>query len=291
MSGIGASDGSSGKFDLRQGVEFARHDGVSLAGDLYTPHGDGPFPAIIAVHGGGWQQGGAFAYAHWGPWLAARGYVVFAVTYRLSAPGKKSFPECLHDVRSAVQFARGRAASLKIDPERIAMIGDSAGGHLASMVALAGDAPQFAGAYPADEFAGVSTRVKVVIPVYGVFDLLAQWQHDVGVRTRDPITEKLLGVSALDDKHTYFAASPLAWVSGKNNGTAFLVVWGTRDDIVDCREQSEVFLRALKQAGYFARPVVLEGAPHFWMVDPVDEPGSHNGFLAPRLLRFLQLRL
>lgn len=280
-----------GKFELCQGVEFAQHDGVSLAGDMYIPHGAGPFPAIIAIHGGGWQVGGPFAYAYWGPWLAARGYVVFAVTYRLSAPGRKTFPEALHDVRAAVQFTRGRAADFKIDAERIALMGDSAGGHLATLVALAGDHPHFAGAYAQDPHATVSTRVKAVVPIYGVFDLLAQWQHDIEVRTRDMITERLMGFAAIDDKRAYFDASPLAWVSGRNNATAFLVVWGTRDDTVDYRSQSEVFLRALKQAGHFARPVVLEGAAHFWVVDPVDEPGSHNGFLAPRLLRFLQLRL
>jgi acetyl esterase/lipase len=278
-------------FEVREDIEFAQHDGVRLAGTLYRPRGAGPHPVVVGVHGGGWQLGEASRYRYWGEWLAARGVALFAVTYRLSTPGRKSYPGCLHDVRAAVQFVRGRAADLKLAPDRIALMGDSAGGHLAALVALAGDRPEFATAYPGDAHAGVSTRVKVVIPVYGVFDLYQQWQHDLVARPRDSIVEKLLGVSAADDKHAYFNASPLSWVSAKDNTTAFLVVWGTRDDTVDYRTQSEAFMLALKQSGHFARPVVIEGAPHFWVWEPVDEPGTANNFLAPRLLRFLEQRL
>lgn len=283
-----ATDVSTATFELLEDVEFAQHDGTRLAGHLYRPCGAGPFPLVVGIHGGGWQLGEAARYRYWGEWLAARGYAFFAVTYRLAAPGRKTFPECFHDVRAAVQFVRGCAAELKIDGARIALMGDSAGGHLAALVALAGDRPEFAGAYPDDPFATVLTRVKVVITVYGVFDLYQQWQHDLVARPRDSICERLLGVSAADDKHAYFNASPLAWVSGRNNATAFLLVWGTRDDTVDHRSQSEAFMLALKQAGHFVRPVILEGAPHFWVWEPVDEAGTCNHFLAPRLLRFLE---
>ena len=276
---------------LRANIEFARHDGVRLAGDLYLPAGAGPHPLVIGVHGGGWQLGDAARYRFWGEWLAARGVALFAISYRLAAPGKKAFPECFHDVRAAVQFVRGAARDLMVDPERVALMGDSAGGHLAALVALAGDRPEFAGAYPDDAHAGVSTRVKVVVPVYGVFDLYRQWQYDLTARPRDPITEKLLGISAIDDKRAYFDASPLSYVSGRDNTTAFLIVWGTRDDTVDYRTQSEAFMLALKQAGHFVRPVALEGAPHFWVWEPVDEPGNWNHALAPSLMRFLEQRL
>ena len=74
---------------LRANIEFARHDGVRLAGDLYLPDGAGPHPLVIGVHGGGWQLGDAARYRFWGEWLAARGVALFAITYRLAAPGKK----------------------------------------------------------------------------------------------------------------------------------------------------------------------------------------------------------
>jgi acetyl esterase/lipase len=279
-----------GGFEARKGVEYATHDGVRLTGDLYLPKAAGPHPAIVAIHGGGWQIGGPFGYQHWGPHLASRGYGVFAIGYRLSKPGQKTFPEALHDVRAAIQFLKGRAVELRINPERVGVMGDSAGGHLAALVALAGDHPAFAGAYKSDAYSGQSTKVKVAIAIYGVFDMYQQWLHDLEHRPRDSIVEKFLGVSAIDDKRPYFDASPLSYVSAKNNATSFLVVWGTRDDIVDRATQSEAFLLALKQAGYFVRPVPVEGAPHFWVWDPVDD-SSHNGFLAPRLLRFLEQRL
>ena len=278
------------EFETRKALEYATHDGVKLTGDLYLPRAAGSHPAIVAIHGGGWQAGSPAGYQGWGPHLASRGYALFAISYRLSKPGQKTFPEALHDVRAAIQFLKGRANELRINPERIGVMGDSAGGHLAALVALAGDNPTFAGAYKSDPYASQSTKVKVAVPVYGVFDMYQQWLHDLEHRPRDSITEKFLGVSAIDDKRAYFDASPLSYVSSKNNATSFLVVWGTRDDIVDRATQSEAFMLALKHAGYFVRPVPVEGAPHFWVSEPVDET-SFNGFLAPRLLRFLQQRL
>lgn len=273
-------------------IEFARHDGVRLAGDLYLPDSAGPHPLVIGVHGGAWKMGEAARFRCWGQWLAARGHALFAVTYRLAAPGRKSFPECFHDVRAAVQFARGSACQWNIDPARMALMGSSAGAHLAALVALAGDRPGFAGAYPEDPHAGLSTRVRAVVPVCGIFDLYQQWQHDIEFRLLDPITEMLLGVSATDDRRAYFDASPLSYVSGRDNSTAFLLVWGTQDEVVDCRTQSEAFMLALKRAAHVVDSVVLEGAPHSsWLAEPVDTPGSWNSALAPPLLRFLERQL
>ena len=279
------------EFEVRRSVEYVVHGGESLNGHLYLPSGPGPHPAVIGVHGGGWHTRNSDNYQYWGPWLAARGYALFAPDYRLSSAERKSFPEALQDIRAAVQWIKGNAIDLRVDPERVALMGDSAGGHLVSMVALAGEHPLFKEGNAGDPFGTFSTRVKAVVPVYAVLDLVQQWRHDLLARTRDPITEKLLGVSAIDDKLAYFEASPLSYVSARDNSTAFLVVWGTHDDIVDCQSQSEAFLEALKQARFYARPVILPGAPHFWCADPIDEAGSHSGFLAPRLLRFLQAKV
>jgi len=275
----------------QSGVTFATHDGVALLGDLYLPEGAGPHPAVIAVHGGGWQQGTRAGYRHWGPYLATRGIALFAVDYRLAKPNQKSFPEAVHDIRAAVQYLRGSAATLKLDPKRIALMGDSAGAHLAALVALAGDAPLFAGAYREDEFAKESTRVKAVVGLYGVYDMAAQWQHDLVARPRDQITEKFLGAAPIDNRRIYFDASPISYATRDNNQTAFLIAYGTEDDVVDVATQSAVFLTALKQAGIFARTSIIEGAPHFWGGDPIEEPESFSGFFAPRLMRFLAERL
>jgi acetyl esterase/lipase len=270
--------------EAKKGIEFSRPGGVSLTGDLYVPSGASKAPVVVSVHGGGWQQGVSGMHAHWGKYLADNGIALFTINYRLAAEGRKAYPEAVHDVRAAVQFVRARAAELKLDPERVALFGDSAGAHLASLVALAGDKPPFR-----DEKG--STRVKAVVGVYGVYDVAGQWNHDLADRPLDNIATKFLGVPLIEDRRTYFEASPLSWVTKDMNQTAFLLAWGTEDDIVDRATQSEAFLKALKQAGFFARPVIVQGAPHFWNSEPLDEVGSRSGFLAPRMLRFLQEKL
>ena len=276
---------------IERGIEYGVHDGVKLPGDLYLPTSPGPHPIVVAIHGGGWQIGERERYEYWGPYLATRGYALFTIDYRLSAPGKKTFPEAVHDVRAAVQFMRSNAAKFKLDPERVALIGDSAGGHLAALVALAGDAPIFANGYPNDPYAKLSTQAKCVVSMYGVHDMLGQWEHDCIHRVSDHITEKFLGTTPLDDPRLFFDASPMAYVSRARSKTAFLLAHGTEDDIVDRATQWDRFLINLKRAGFYARAVVVQGAGHFWASEPHDEPGSAAAFLAPRMVRFFQAKL
>ena len=268
-------------------VEYARHDNVALVADLYVPDGPGPFPALIGVHGGGWQQGTRESHRFWGAYLAARGYVLMTVDYRLAAPGRKAYPEAVHDVRAAVQYLKGEAATYKVDPARVALIGDSAGGHLACLVALAGDHPNFAGAYHDDKHAGQTAKVKCAVGVYGIYDMVRQWNSDQVGRPRNQITEQFLGAAPMDDRRVFFDASPLSYVETKRNDTAFLLTYGTEDDIVD-RGQSDDFLLALKQARFWARNAVIQGWGHYWMgTDPAD-PNTGAALFAPRLLRFLE---
>ena len=273
------------------GIIYATHDGVALLGDLYLPEGPGPFPAIVAVHGGGWQVGSRSSYQYWAPVLAEAGYALFSIDYRLCKADKKTFPEAIHDVRAAVQYVRGAAADLKIDAQRLALWGDSAGAQLATLVALAGDAPAFADGNKSDAFGKVSTKVKCCIGLYGVYDLAAQWQHDLVARPRDQITEKFLGAAPIDDRKLYFDATPNSYATRGNAQNAFLIAYGTEDDVVDIKTQSEAFVLALKQAGIFVRTSIVQSAPHFWGSEPHDETGSFSAFFAPRLKRFLAERL
>jgi len=280
------------EFEVQRALQYAEHDGSKITGDLYTPKAPGKYPALVAVHGGAFKVGNARSYQYWGPYLAQRGYVVLSVDYRLVTPdGKNKYPAAIHDVRAAVQFLRSRGESLKVDPERIGLMGDSAGAYLSAIVALAGDKAPFAGAYKSDSFSAVSTKVKVCIGVYGVYDRAAAWEHEQ-INRGDKAFERFMGAPLPDNRRLYFEASPLSYATRDNNKTAFLLAWGTEDDIDDPETQSKVFVRALKQAEFPpVRTVILQGAPHFWMSDPIDEPQSHTGFLAPRLVRFLQSQL
>ena len=121
--------------------------------------------------------------------------------------------------------------------------------------------------------------------------MVAQWEHDQITRPRDSVTEKLLGCPPMVSRRTFFEASPLSYATVDKNSTRFLLIYGREDDIVDPATQSEKFLTALKQAGFYARTIVVPGAGHFWSVDPVDEPGSFGAYAAPKIRRFLEVAL
>ena len=162
----------------RPNVEYAVHDGVKLTGDLYAPKGLDKAPVIVAVHGGGWQGGNPDGFKDWGAFLARHGYALFAIRYRLAKPGIKTYPAAVYDVKAAVQFVRARAADLGVDPARIALLGASAGAHLAALVGIAGGEPQFSSQYRDDANAAVPADVKAVLSFYGIYDMQAQWEHD-----------------------------------------------------------------------------------------------------------------
>jgi acetyl esterase/lipase len=267
-------------------VDYVAHDGVKLTGDLYLPKGAAKTPLVIAIHGGGWQGGSPAAYKHWGPYLARNGYGLFAIKYRLGKAG--TYPKAVYDVKAAIQFIRAKADDLDVDPDRIGLWGDSAGGHLAALTGLAAD--QYTAEYRNDPHAAVPVNVKAVVGFYGVYDLLAQWHHDQIARPRDQIAEKFLGASPMQNRKLYFESSPISYATIDRNKASFMLVNGTADDIVD-PAQSQQFWEALNQAGIYSRRIVIPGAGHFFSSDPHDEPGSFSGLAAPRVLRFLRDRL
>jgi len=277
--------------ELNPDILYAVHGGVELLGDLYRPRALDKAPVLVAAHGGGFQVGDRKFYRHWGPYLAERGIALFSIEYRLMRPGYSTWPGAVCDTKAAVQFVRAEAGKLGLDPDRIGAIGDSAGAHLTAMVALAGDEPLFCEETRGDPHAAVSCKVKACVGFYGVYDMQAQWEHDQLTRPRDQITEKFLGGPPMANRRTFFDASPLSYATIDKNTTRFLLIYGREDDIVDPPSQSDRFLVALKQAGFFARNIVVPGAGHFWASDPIDEPGGFGAHVAPRLVRFLEASL
>jgi acetyl esterase/lipase len=212
-------------------LQYAVHDGLPLAGTLYRPEQVAPCPVVVAVHGGGWKQGSPQRYEHWGRWLATRGIALFAIQYRLADRPHHRFPAAALDVMAALRFIGTSSAEFGLDPERVVLMGDSAGAHLVSLVALAVGSTMLAG--DAAEAQGSAPTVRAVVAVYGVYDLLAQWEHDQIARPRDHVTEALMGFSPLDDKLSYFQASPICYTTTHAPRIPFLVAWGTDDDVVD----------------------------------------------------------
>ncbi len=310
--------------NVNRDVRFATHDGVALLGDLYQPASAGPHPAVVLIHGGAWKVGSKSAYnASWGHYLAERGYLVFSIDYRLSKPGESNWPKALLDCKAALQYLRGNAKTLDLDPERIAVGGDSAGGQLSAMLALTQDWPAFANRYPDDPFGRESTRVKAVIPAYGVFSMTNWWTW-----TKRGFDANALEKTALDELFggapdkvpaAYLEASPMNYllqssptlkdVAFPNAGvtTPWFVTWGERDPIVPAEGQSLPFVEALRAAGATVVAAPVPNVGHFWFsrssltgqtAVPTDckvetgnvvrcATGSPNDFIAPRLLEFL----
>lgn len=290
---IGVDQTDISVVSVRTDIVYATHDGIELRGDIYTPNGTGPFPAVIAVPGGAWLACERKGLKHWGHYLAKHGFAVFVVQYRV-AVNEKMFPEAVCDVVSAVQFVRGSASDLDIDPDRVALLGASAGAHLSSLAALAGNEPLFQSRQAANPYSAVSSSVKAFVGIYGAYDMFAAWQQEMAdfVPVNGGRAKCFLGVAPYSDRQLYFDASPLSYVRYSSNKLPVLLAYGTEDEVVNPRTQSEPFLRALQQAGYPVRAYPVTGAGHFWFSEePIDELGSFTSFLAPHLLRFLQRHL
>jgi len=133
--------------------------------------------------------------------------------------------------------------------------------------------------------------VKVFAGVYGVYDLANMWHTYQQQSPRQNNIELFLGASLPENRQLYFDASPISYATTANNKVAVHLSVGTEDDLVDRRANTDAFVLALKQAGFFVRSTILQGAPHYFGSDPIDEPDSFSGFLAPRLMRFLAEKL
>lgn len=127
------------------------------------------------------------------------------------------------DVRAAIQFVKYKADELNIDPDRVGLIGNSAGAHLAALVALAANEAPFVRQYETDPYANLSTKVKAVVGVYGVYELVEHWNHELIARPGNQTVENLLSATPVDDRKIYFEASPINYAVRANNQIAFFL--------------------------------------------------------------------
>lgn len=238
--------------EFMSGIEYSSPGGESLQLDLAKPKdGDGPFPTVMCIHGGGFRAGTREGYDSLCVRLAEQGYVAATITYRL-AP-KHQFPAAIYDCKAALRFLRANAAKYKIDPERIGVTGGSAGGHLAQFVGLTGGLPQFEGEGGNPE---QSTTVKCVVNVYGPSDFTQSYGKSVDAHVVLPMW---LGGNLQEARKRHIEASPLYWVTPAAAPT--LVIHGTHDQYV-AYEQGVWMVEKLLAANVEAVLFTLPNAGH-----------------------------
>jgi len=225
-------------------------------------------PAVVWIHGGGWTGGtkNESRAAEICGTLAAAGYVAVSIDYRL---GDGAWPTNLHDCKNAVRFLRARAAEYRIDPQRIAIAGGSAGGHLALMTGLTADQAEFEPAANATPYPGISSQVRCILDLYGPASLLTRLETDAkGVPNgkRKPGGDlKVFGAASIDDP-VFALASPVTHVT--KNSPPVLIIHGLIDGTVDIG-QSWTLAGILGRRGVEHEFILVEGAGHtfdfeFW---------------------------
>ena len=272
-------------------VTYARPLGFRpLLMDVHLPSGgEVPVPCVVWIHGGAWWEGdrrfppGNWPHDdHWFRLLVASGMAVATIDYRLS--GEAHHPAQLADAQAAIRFLRHHAGRFGIDPHRIGVSGESAGGHLAGLVALTGDSP----VAPTDRsVVGPSSAVAVAVLLYPVTDLLA-FGPDGPDSTGDeqpwagPYPEDLLlGRPAAEIPDVARAASPMAHVHAA--APPVLLLHGTADTVVP-HGHSERLAAALADVGAPVHLELVRGGGHcFDGVDPVPALVSAVEFLAGHL--------
>jgi len=237
---------------VEKGIEYANPDDQHLQLNLARPKtGDGPFPAIVCIHGGGFRAGKRESYDGLIVRLAEQGYVAITVTYRL-AP-KYQFPAAVHDTKAAVRWVRANAAKYKIDPSRIGTTGGSAGGHLAQFLGVTAGVKEFEGDAGNP---GESSAVACVVNVYGPSDFTKSYGKSVDAAEVLPL---FLGGNLEKARKLHLKASPLYWVTPVAAPT--LCIHGTLDKYV-AHEQAVWLVDKMNAAGAEAELLTLEGAGH-----------------------------
>ncbi len=226
-------------------VEYGRVGGESLKLDAWIPDGAGPHPAVILVHGGGWKSGDKLVnFTEVFQPLSRAGFAFFTVNYRL-AP-KYTYPAPVEDVVQAVRYVKAHAAEYRIDPKRIAISGESAGGHLAALVGAR---------------YGRELGLAAVAAFYPATDLSALVEGPDKTEEAYRALLPLVGAREVDEvaRARLRDASPIAYVQA--DMPPFLFVHGTGDQLLPFH-QSRVMCERMQAAGAVCEVFVVEGAPH-----------------------------
>lgn len=219
---------------VHRDLEFAKVGERSLTLDLYLPsQPTEKYPLIVWVHGGAWRSGSKRDMPLEA--LLVRGYAIASVDYRLTPVAR--FPAQVHDIKAAIRFLRANGSDYKLDTDRIAIAGASAGGHLAALVGVTNGVEPLEGTV--GEHLDQSSAVMAIIDLYGPANLLTilpqSTPHGLGVRI--PALQLLLGAQPEDAPELARLASPVFHVD--HDDPPLLLIHGVQDPQVPISQSLE----------------------------------------------------
>jgi len=246
---------------IEENVTYGKAGDTELKLDLARPQGNGPFPAIVFIHGGGWSGGNRQMYRGQIQEAAQRGYVAATISYRLmkydeakneTTTADPIFPAQIQDAKAAIRWVRANAKKCDVDPDRIGVTGTSAGGHLSLLVGLTDPASGLEGDSGNPD---QSSRVQAVVNVFGPTDMVYCFEKSLAPW----IVRLFMGGTPAEVGERYKAASPITYVS--KDDPPVLTLHGDQDGLVPV-EQARVLDEKMKAAGASHTLIVFPGQGH-----------------------------
>ncbi len=266
-----------------QTVVFNQVDGQELRLDVYLPAlgATSMRPAVIVVHGGGWDSGAKSDFPQWNYWLAQQGYAVFDIEYRLRP--QPNWQSATGDVKCAVGWVKRNAAQYGVDARRVALLGRSAGGHLAL---LAGYTTQI-NELPASCGNEEDTSVRAVIAFYAPTDMIWDYENPANQRVIDGpgAISNFVGGTPETNAAAYIMASPVHQVNAQTPPT--LLLQSGTDQLV-LPENVARLRQSLQAARVPHRAVIIPYAQHGF---DYNFNGWGSQIVQPLILQFLQEHL
>lgn len=253
---------------LTASIPYADTDNPRQQLDLLLPSDrkQKKLPVIVFIHGGAWRSGDRRAgHRRLADYVASGEYAGVSVGYRLT--DEAHWPAQIHDCKAAIRWIRGQSDRHGFDPQRIGVIGSSAGGHLVAMLGVSGNTDRLNGTLGSHQ--QQSSRVTCVTDEYGPSDLPAMKDYPSRMDHDQPSSPegRLVGGRVSDHPQTARSASPISWVTAKTS--PFLIVHGDRDPLVPFN-QSVRLHKALRKVGVDAYLITVT-------------QGGHGGFRNPEI--------
>lgn len=240
--------------DTQTDIEYAKVGELSLKLDLHRGEGENP-PLIVYVHGGAWRAGSKsdVPIAR----LMEHGFAIASVDYRLST--QAPFPAQIHDVKAAVRFLRANAARFRVNADKIAIIGSSAGGHLAALVGVTNGNKTLEGQI--GDHLDQSSDVNCIVSLFGASNLqtILSQSTEFGLKMRIPALKLLLGDVPEKQSELAKLASPVAHVDKAD--PPLLLIHGDADPQMP-PEQSRDLAKAYESLGLPVKLIMMPGSKH-----------------------------